>query len=166
MPSRCVFIGTLLLCGCSSQPSLQNRSGFTSFDRVVMHRSGCYGRCPIYTVSVTAKGTVRFHGEQFVAFSGLQSGSTSKSQLAVLDRELGAIDFFSLRHSYGLESDGCTELWTDNPSVEIEVFSGDRRYKVEYYYGCTIEIGTRLDALSRTIDRVTHARNWVAGGAP
>jgi hypothetical protein len=136
-----------------------------SFDTVRMHRSGCYGHCPVYTVEISYNGQVTFKGEGFVTSTGEHMGSTPVADLARLDQAIADIGFFSLREQYLSGEDGCTTLITDNATVSILVSAGSRQHRVTYYYGCAIDSGPSIVKLSQTIDEVAHSRRWVGHGA-
>jgi hypothetical protein len=147
--------------GCVARDTHRLKLERPSFDTVTMHRSGCYGHCPVYTVEISYNGQVTFKGEDFVN----HTGSTSVADLARLDQAIADIGFFSLREQYLSWEDGCTTWMTDNATVSILVSAGSRQHRVTYYYGCAIDSGPNIARLSQTIDEVAHARRWVGHGA-
>jgi hypothetical protein len=151
--------------GCAAPDAHQLKLARPSFDAVTMHRSGCYGRCPVYTVEISYNGQVTFKGEEFVTSTGERMGSTRVADLARLDQAITDIGFFSLREQYQSGEDGCTTWMTDNATVSILVSAGGRQHRVTYYYGCAVDSGPSIARLSQTIDEVAHVRRWVGHGA-
>ena len=54
---------------------------------ITLSRSMCYGRCPVYKVSVSTKGIV-FDGEEFVAAKGRNTDTVDSMQFAHWQRNL------------------------------------------------------------------------------
>ncbi len=150
-----------LLGGCADDGKRDPPAEPIAFDTVVMHRSACYGFCPVYTITISSSGKVEFSGEQHVAAVGDFTKQIELSEIRRLSKSIGDADFFQLREQYRYESDGCTEWWTDNPTVDIVVIAGDRQHRVSYYYGCTIDVRERIDGLAAVIDEVGETENWI-----
>lgn len=127
-----------------------------------MHRSGCYGRCPVYEVEVTSEGKVTYRGERFVRLSGEHHGSTRFDELARLSRAISEGDFFSLKQS---DLEACTVLATDNATVYLLVVEGERSHRLSYYYGCETAAGKVVDRISKIVDEVAVTSRWVTDGA-
>ena len=54
---------------------------------VTMTRGACYGRCPIYTVKITADGMVEYDGKRFTKQDGLYRKQFSPARTAELFRQ-------------------------------------------------------------------------------
>ena len=129
---------------------------------VTMHRSGCYGPCPIYTVTANADGSVSFDGERDVKVKGTSSGSITKDDYDYLVRSIKRLQFSTWRDQYRFEKDGCKSVWTDNPTVDIVVATKSSKKHVSYYYGCRgFALPSKIDLLSRIIDDVADTQKWV-----
>ena len=129
---------------------------------VVLHRSACFGPCSVYTVEVLSNGEVRYNGEEHVKVKGQQTAQVSADEFNFLVASIGRIGFFALHDRYRFEKDGCPEVWTDNPSVDITVTRAGQKKHVSYYYGCKgLGIFQRIIWLSETIDDVANSVQWV-----
>jgi Domain of unknown function (DUF6438) len=132
---------------------------------ILMHRSACFGFCPVYTVEVLSNGEVRFNGEDHVKLKGRHVAHIAPAEFGVLLQAIERFDFFSLNEQYRYEPDGCTEWWTDNPTVDIVVTRSGSKKRVSYYYGCRgIPAAERIDALSKEIDKVANSTRWIGHG--
>ena len=49
-----------------------------------MQRTSCFGPCPIYTVTIDARGMVTYEGERFVRVAGRQTARIAPSLVASL----------------------------------------------------------------------------------
>ena len=96
---------------------------------------------------------------------GHHRGHMGSQDFAFLIQALDRIDFFNLHEQYLFKKDGCSEWWTDNPSVSVVVTRGGTEKKVSYYFGCKgLSIGKRLAWLAETIDDVANSAQWVGYG--
>ena len=136
--------------------------GPRSFDTVTLERTSCFGACPAYTVVIKSSGTVRFNGKSDVAAKGEKQGKVTVSDLEFLGTAIKRADFYQLRDSYAKTSDGCKEVWTDNPSLVIKVTSGTNTKSVTYYFGCRgpLVLST-ISWLADTIDEIAGTSQWV-----
>jgi hypothetical protein len=130
-----------------------------------MHRSGCFGFCPIYEVEVTEQGAVTFSGHRFVDKMGKHHGKVTPSQFQQLAALVTRIGFFKLQDRYRYKQDGCATWATDNPTVDIIVTQGSKKKHVSYYYGCGgLSVAKQIVALSEAIDKVTGTSVWIGNG--
>jgi len=70
-------------------------------DSVELTRSGCFGRCPVYSVKLFASGHVEFEGEAYVCAHGRQVGSVDPRRARELIADIAAVGFFELRWKAG-----------------------------------------------------------------
>ncbi len=150
-----------MVAGCAKQEVVLPIVSKPTFDLVVMHRSACYGPCPVYAVRIGSDGTVVFEGEQDVSALGQRKRTVAVSALIQLSNAIEKASFSSLKEQYRFGPDGCTEWATDNPSVDIIVTAGKSQHHVSYYYGCTISVGQAIDDLSKAIDTAGGTAEWV-----
>jgi Domain of unknown function (DUF6438) len=151
-----------VLAVCAPVGALGGNSPSDTVSSVVMHRSGCYGPCPSYTLRVSPSGNVEFDGEMHVKNPGHHTGHISSQDFAFMVEAIERIDFFDLRSAYVFEKDGCPQHWTDNPTVDIVVTRDGKAKRVTYYFGCRgLSIGKRISWLASTIDEVAHSAQWV-----
>ena len=76
----------------SPQPALQPPIDLD----VKMERTGCFGRCPTYSVEIRHDGTVVWHGVANVATIGTVTTRVSRLQVKRLAREVRVVRFFEL----------------------------------------------------------------------
>ena len=132
---------------------------------VVMHRSACFGPCPIYTVEILSTGDVRFDGQGHVKVPGHQTARIAPNDFGFLVQAIERVDFFNLHDQYMFKPDGCAEWWTDNPTVDIVVTRAGKKKHVSYYYGCRgLSVAKQIGWLSDTIDHVSNSGQWIGSG--
>ena len=165
LSARLLPILVSVACACVGYPATCSsvpEQTVPSLDVVLMHRSACYGTCPVYEVELRKDGTVHFKGEQHVAVTGTRWGRATPRELDAVAAAVERAGFFKLRDRYRFTSDGC-KLWeTDNPTVDIVVTRAAVTKHVEYYYGCSgFEAAERIDALATAIDTAAHTARWI-----
>jgi hypothetical protein len=126
-----------------------------------MRRSGCYGTCPVYSVEILSDGRVTFDGEDYVQSKGKHQGKITAADLALLTSAFDRVDFAHLQDRYVSSTDGCLQVWTDHPTVEIVLTAKGQKKGVVYYYGCEgLAVTHRVAWLSETIDEVARIHQW------
>lgn len=113
---------TLLLSSCSLF-----KSKTETIESVSMSRSGCYGKCPIYTVKVFKDGSVTYEGKMFVDHIGSYS-LTKKVNFQELENLVEQTDFFKLEDRYMLEIadiPSCGVTVTTNEKVKSVLENGE-----------------------------------------
>jgi hypothetical protein len=169
MPRR---VAALLLAwsmaGCAprppvpaSPPQSAEQSSAAPADSVVLtlERTPCFGTCPVYRVTVTADGIVRFDGKSHVPRPGSAVGRVPKARLDSLLAELDAGGYFSFEEAYVVGSPACGNAATDLPTVTTSVRLGGRSKRIEHYRGCAAA-PEALSRLEERIDEVLNTAQW------
>lgn len=147
-------IGSAAACSPAQNGSVDGSrqpGGAVSADaRVTMQRLPCYGTCPVYSIEITADGTVTFTGERYVDSVGIRTAAIAPDTVAALVEELVAHDFFDFADRYTDGAQECGSYHTDAPGVILTLRTGGRVKSVEHDHGC----GGAPPALRRLQDRV------------
>jgi Domain of unknown function (DUF6438) len=150
---------------------------------ITLERTGCYGPCPFYKVTIDSSGSVTFTAQFDDLKKGLvtkepMKGSVTVSELRQLIAAFKEINFFSLRRQYGYSdkydpTPGCPQVATDNPTVITSLMLGGRFKEVRHYHGCRgAEILGKLRNLESLIDEIAKTAQfrskfkWADWGAP
>ncbi len=130
-----------------------------NFSSIRLSRSACFGKCPVYSVTVHADGRVEYNGERWVVVKGKQQGRADPPGLAALDETLGerrlplAVDYRPGREACG------KPVTTDLAGATITVEKGDSRRTLYYYGGCP-NVPDWLVELADQIDRAAGSHRW------
>jgi uncharacterized protein DUF6438/ankyrin repeat protein len=124
-----------------------------------LQRTSCYGPCPIYTVSIDARGNVTYDGEKFVRATGRQTGRIAPEQVAAILAIAARADFFRLQDSYRdiQNADGTVFSVTDLPTTIVTITANGRTKRVEDYIGAPEMLGI----LEKRIDATAGITRWV-----
>ena len=68
----------------------------TRFDELKLQRGGCYGSCPIYTMTIKGDGYLSFQGDGYVRKIGLSKTTLSQEQIAQLVNAINKMDFLTM----------------------------------------------------------------------
>lgn len=126
---------------------------------ISLQRTSCFGPCPVYTVTIDARGTVRYEGEKFVRVVGRQTARIEKSLVAKLLAHAERIHFFDMRNSYRVieNPDGSATMVTDLPTKIVTVTTNRRSKRVEDYFGAP----DALEEFEKAIDEAAGTNRWV-----
>lgn len=157
-----MFLIQLLLLLCvTNQQEIPNDTAIT------LARTVCFGTCPSYELSVSAKGEVVFIGRRFVKKVGKVRSRITRDQLRQLISEFEKIDYFSLKDDYGgaatsSPGEDCPGWWTDNPSAYTSITINGKTKRVAHYHGCQgTDAVEKLTALENRIDEIVNTKQWV-----
>src|SRR4051812_14581782 len=64
---------------------------------ITLERTGCFGPCPIYRLTLHGDGTVVFEGKRFVKSTGTFTAHIAPEQVRRLVEDFKKVDYFSLR---------------------------------------------------------------------
>lgn len=162
-----LFFGLTL--GCGSAESFPKIDKIPDDLQITLERSACYGTCPDYSLSITADGRVVFEGRRFTKTEGKAETKVDQNVLKQIIAEFEKADFFKLKDRYVEETDGCGEVWTDNPSESISIKLNGKTKEVRHYFGCRKVSGNdleRITDLGEKIDSLVNSAQWVKEQAP
>lgn len=148
----------LTVAAGASQTAIQPK-GIPDDTVIKLERTQCFGPCPVYTVSIDAKGTVIYEGGKFVRVQGRQTDRIAVSRVAALLETAERIRFFELRSHYRAirKPDGTETTITDMPTTFVTITSGGRSRRVEDYYGAP----AALQEFERQIDETARTKRWI-----
>jgi hypothetical protein len=121
--------------------------------RISLRRSGCFGTCPIYTLTVGGDGTVDYDGQGYVEYCGQYHGHVSQSVVRQLVSYFGDADFFNLFDRYELNA-------TDLPTYTTSIQFDDRAKSVIDYAGERVGMPEGVGNVENQIDRLAGPRLW------
>lgn len=126
-----------------------------------LHRTACYGTCPVYAVTLFDDGEVTWEGIDFVNRLGPASAAVSPKTVTRL------IERFERFNLDGVpeEHPGYGKCATDSPSSVIESSSSHGTRRAVHYYGCRGAKLAALGLLERKIDRVADSDRWISDTA-
>jgi uncharacterized protein DUF6438 len=94
---------------------------------ITLARTGCFGSCPSYSVTVSTEGIV-FDGRGFVIAAGKHTDNVNADEVRNLAKRFVAADFYSMAASYRASV-------TDNPTYVLTIAIDGNKKEVEDYVG-------------------------------
>jgi hypothetical protein len=122
---------------------------------ITLTRSMCYGRCPVYRVSVSTRGIV-FDGEEFVAAKGRHTDTVDPSAVRALAKKFVAADFYSMRDEYRANV-------TDNSTYTLSISIDGHKKQVVDYVGQWIGMPAGIVEFEDDVDALAHTERWIKG---
>ena len=126
---------------------------------VKLERTSCFGECPVYSVSIDARGNVTYEGTKFVRVEGRQIDRIQAFHVAELLAIAERIGFFDLRDQYRTirNPDGTETSVTDLPTAFVTITRGGQSKRVEDYIGAP----QALKQLEQLIDDTARTKRWI-----
>ncbi|MEO8257227.1 MAG: DUF6438 domain-containing protein [Acidobacteriota bacterium] len=156
-----IIAAALIPIGASAQaPGAGARTTAIPDDlAITLERSACFGECPVYTVTIDARGKVTYDGADFVRVTGRQTDQVPVARVAALLDTADRIGFFRLRDQYRViqNADGRSMVVTDLPTTFVTITRAGRSKRVEDYVGAP----EGLKQLEREIDEAAGTRRWI-----
>ncbi|MFC4256220.1 hypothetical protein GRI97_11180 [Altererythrobacter xixiisoli] len=143
----------------AASPAAEFPNGTPADTEMMLERTGCYGSCPAYKVSISGQGRVRFSADgahSYVAWSGIHETRVSPQVAAEL------IEAFRSAHFAGLRP-ACEVAAIDSPTYLLTLRRGGRTIRVEDHL-CQLDgMPASVTALQDMIDRLAGTRRWIIG---
>jgi Domain of unknown function (DUF6438) len=127
----------------------------TSNVTISLKRSGCYGTCPSYTVSLSTGGIV-FDGGRFVSAPGKHTDGVDADVVRKLAQKFVSADFYSMDLNY-------EALVTDGPTYTLSITIDGHTKVVEDYVGSWVGMPAVITELEDDVDSIARTRRWVQG---
>lgn len=126
---------------------------------VTLERTPCFGTCPVYGVTISRSGAVRFTGKHHVADTGLATATIPPARVDSLLAELEAGGYFGFADEYVMDSPACGLYATDSPTVITGVTRDGVTKTIRHDRGCSAA-PPELSALEQRIDEVAGTARW------
>lgn len=123
---------------------------------ITLQRTGCFGSCPSYTVTVSTEGIV-FDGAGYVVATGKHQDSVDPDEARSLAKTFIAADFYSMDSSYAASV-------TDNPTYILSVAIDGHAKKVVDYVGAWVGMPAVITELEDEVDTLGQTQRWIDGG--
>jgi ankyrin repeat protein len=122
---------------------------------IKLERTGCFGSCPAYTVTVSTDGIV-FEGRGFVVASGRHTDWVDADEVRHLAKKFVAADFYSMDAVYRAGV-------TDNPTYGLSIVIDGKAKDVEDYVGSWEGMPAVISELEDEVDTFARTEKWIVG---
>lgn len=121
--------------------------------KITLHRSHCFGICPVYNVTIYGNGTVVYEGIANVNRTGIQISTISGDQVRQLLFDFKNIDYFSFN-----ETEIANNVVYDAPYCITSLSINGKTKTIQHYETAKPEA---LTVLEDTIDETVHSSQWI-----
>lgn len=150
----CVNCLLIFSMGACSQPKPSRNTRDISTLRISLQRTNCYGKCPVYKVTLLGSGTIEFNGYANTKMLGQYSAQIPVDSMRALLTEIETKGYFGLKDSYE------EYQMTDLPTVFTEVEIDGVLKKIKHYQG-DLTTPQALSDLETRIDEIAATRRWL-----
>jgi hypothetical protein len=126
-----------------------------SADSIRLSRSGCYGACPSYSVTIHGDGSVVYAGNRFVSISGTHDARISPADFRTLLERFRAANFLGLKESY-------QSAVTDQPTYYLSLSLSGKTKTVWDYAGSRVGMPAIVTELEGAVDLAADSARWVS----
>lgn len=126
-----------LAVALAAMPATAARPPATPVQTITYETGPCFGRCPVYRVTVNSTGSGSFEGMRFTAVTGTRPFRASPAQYQAFARQLEPIRPASGAVRY--EGKLCRSMATDLPSAQVTWRSPRGTQSLYFYYGCDMQ---------------------------
>ncbi|MDP5277517.1 DUF6438 domain-containing protein [Sphingomonas sp. DG1-23] len=143
----------LALAGCIPESRVPAGPTPIEGDSITYETGPCFGRCPVYAVTVRPDGTGIFEGKRFTAVTGERGFTLSRAQYDAFAARLAPYRPASGEVRYAHGEPNCANAPTDMPSVEIRWTRaiGDSQ-GLYFYLGCRRDNAALAEALGGAVE--------------
>ena len=120
-------------------------------------RTGCYGDCPAYKLTIYGDGRAEYEGKNNVKQTGRKDGRIEAVDIKSLVSEFDKAGFFEI-DQFTQRDCSCT-LCTDMPTAITEIQVKGASHRVQHYYGCRCA-PKALWELEQVIDKLARTEQW------
>ena len=121
-----------------------------------LDRSGCYGTCPSYSVTITQSG-VTFEGGAFGVVRGRHTAMTDPTEVRELARRFVDANFYSMNSDYAASV-------TDCPTYTLSISIDGYAKKIGDYMGRWVGMPAVVSELEDAVDSFAQTDRWIKGG--
>jgi ankyrin repeat protein len=122
---------------------------------ISLQRSGCFGSCPSYTVTVSTDGIV-FEGGYYVVARGRHTAGIDPKTVRKLASRFVATDFYSMEPKY-------VASVTDNSTYVLSIDIDGHKKTVEDYVGSWEGMPAVISDLEQEVDDLAKTERWIEG---
>jgi len=122
---------------------------------ITLKRSGCFGTCPSYSVTVRPTG-ISFEGGGYVVAAGKHSSAIDASEVRSLAKAFIDADFYSMDNIYQASV-------TDNPTYMLFISIDGHTKSIEDYVGSWVGMPAVISELEDQVDEVSDTARWIKG---
>ncbi len=146
-------VATMALAGCIPASRAPRGPLPIEGDSITYETGPCFGRCPVYSVTVRPDGTGVFEGKRFTAVTGTRSFTLSRAEYDAFAARLAPYRPASgeVRYSHG--EPNCVSAPTDMPSIDVRWTRaiGDSQ-GLYFYLGCRHGNEAMAEALGGAVE--------------
>jgi hypothetical protein len=119
-----------------------------------LSRTGCYGSCPAYSVTIHGDGSVVYAGDHSVSITGTHNARIAVADFATLLERFRKANFLALKDSYRAEV-------TDQPTYYLSLNLPGKTKVVADYAGGSVGMPAVVTELEDAVDRAADSARWV-----
>jgi len=145
-----LYISILILSySCNPPKKVTKSQGENDSPVITLQKTMCYGKCPVYTITIHGNGQSVYVGKKNVDKIGKYEKRLEKVEATNLIKAFEEANFFDFQDEY-------TAKITDLPTTYITFSSKGKTKKIRDYYGAPEE----LKKLEKLVEDIANSEGW------
>lgn len=141
-----LFIMVFISCSSAKNTTKQEQQN----DIVItMQKTPCYGRCPVYEITINGDGSSKFVGRRFVDSIGVFEKQFSQVEVNSLVKAFEEAKFFEMQDEY-------TSKVSDMSTTYVSFSVNGKTKRIKDYYNAPAE----LKELEKMIEKLAFTPGW------
>lgn len=116
---------------------------------IEMRTTPCYGRCPVYSVSIDGLGMANYEGKRFVDREGKHKKQFNAQETNDIFKTFEELDLWKYKDEYVGDV-------TDLPTTYLTFTHNGKTKKIRMYY----DVPAELRALAKQVEEMTKTEGW------
>lgn len=122
----------------------------------------CFGKCPVYSITLDQSGNVEFDGQQNVDKLGKSSKKVSATAAGEVFEALQSAGYFELKDAYAIDSPDCERARTDAPTYKWSVEHDGKTKPLSQYLGCEgVDALDKVREVSKVLIEKAEISEWI-----
>lgn len=138
-------------------PPLRKADPETPDTVIMLQKTSCYGKCPVFIATILSNGTMNYTGKRNVEKVGHYTAKIPKLEIRKIDRELMRVNILKFADHYPLDRQDIVDI---SNTIIYTQFDGENK-RIFINHGAPDE----LKRLINKIERILEEANWERGNS-
>ena len=117
---------------------------------IQMRTTACFGRCPVYTITIDGLGMSKYIGKRFVEKEGDYKKQFNAQETNEIFQAFEDLNLWNYKDEYVADV-------TDLPTIYLTFTHQGKSKKIKMYY----DVPSELRALAKKVEKMTQTEGWI-----
>ncbi len=127
----------------------QEKYKYSEETQIEMSKTACFGKCPVYSITIKGNGEATYNGKRFVKVEGEQQRTFPADTINQLFNAFAEADLWQYKDEY-------TDDITDLPTTYLTFQHKGQQKRIKMYYG----FPEKLEELTEMVEELALSEGW------